>query len=76
MQLINLLTSKIGKSIAIIAIVALLGGCAGVTDAGMTQEQDQPAPKVQVDQSDADKPDQDPFGSGDDVGVIYDEPDL
>lgn len=75
MKLIDIISSKIGKSFAVIAIVAMLGGCAGVTDAGLNQETAQnPAQETQVDQND-DQPDNQPFPE-DEPGVIYDEPDI
>lgn len=78
MQLTDFITSKIGKSFAVIAIVAMLGGCAGVTDAGLNQEAnpDTADQTEQVDQNNEDQPDQGPYSSDDEPGVIYDEGDL
>lgn len=76
MQLTDFITSKFGKSFAVIAIVAMLGGCAGVTDAGLNQEANQTTTEqTQVDQNDEDQPDQGPYAE-DEPGVIYDEPDI
>ncbi len=75
MKLIDMISSKIGKAFAVVAIVAMLGGCAGVTDAGFNQDAtQQSAQETQVD--DQDEPDQNPFPNDDEPGVIYDEPDL
>jgi hypothetical protein len=79
MNLTDIISSKFGKSFAVIAIVAMLGGCAGVTDAGLTQEANQqPAQETQVDDNNEEQPEEGPFnvGGGDEPGVIYDEPDL
>lgn len=76
MQLIDMISSKIGKTFAIIAIVAMLSGCAGITDAGLEQDNaQQGAVETQVDQNE-DQPEVEPFSNDDEPGVIYDEPEL
>ncbi len=74
MQLIDMITSKIGKTFTVIAMVAMLGGCAGITDAGLEQDNatDQ-AEEVRVDANE-DQTDVEPFSNDDEPGVIYDEP--
>lgn len=57
-------------------MVALLGGCAGITDAGLEQDNaPEQTEEVQVDKK-ADQTDAEPFSNDDEPGVIYDEPEL
>ncbi len=59
----------------ILSLMLITTGCAGITDAGVSQDAtQQSAQETQVD--DQEEPDQNPFPNDDEPGVIYDEPDL
>lgn len=63
----------------LLSLMLIGTGCAGITDAGVTQEApvDQPDPQTEhADQNKDGDIDHGPFSNDDGPGVIYDEPEL
>ena len=71
---------NIAKATAFVSILALSAGCASVTDAGLDSAQpvqhEQSVQAVHNDARDSVKPDDNPFGSGDEETIIVDRPKL